>query len=269
LCHPPRGCWLLAQGWTKEMGLRAARPPSARRHKVGTYSNPSSVRLANRSRPAFASVLTRSEIRPTVRQAIRNSWQIAALDVFTASHAAVSSKVRVNPASCRAHGPRRPPPRAGGTPRAARPLPGSRTSCRDPAPAICGGPHPGHTPGSAAGNAGSDPAVCSPAGPRSRSHRPAPRPPRRPSSPTPATAPTHGRLRFACARRHRSFPTFLTVTSRNGRSGAACALLPGGRALAAPDLIATKRGTAAAVNQRETSANNWNASRAATMPAAG
>ena len=34
----------------------------------------------------------------------------------------------------------------------------------------------------------------------------------------------------ACARRHRFLSTFLTVRSRNGRSDAACALLPGGRA---------------------------------------
>jgi hypothetical protein len=32
------------------------------------------------------------------------SRQIAVLEVLTASHAAVSSKLRVNPASCRAHG---------------------------------------------------------------------------------------------------------------------------------------------------------------------
>lgn len=44
------------------------------------------------------------QIRPTVRHAIRNSWQIAAFEVLTASHAAVSSNERVNPASCRAHG---------------------------------------------------------------------------------------------------------------------------------------------------------------------
>ena len=69
-----------------------------------TVSNPSFVRFANRSRPAFASAMTRSQIRPTVRHAIRRSAQIAALLVLTASHAAVSSNDRVNPAWCRAHG---------------------------------------------------------------------------------------------------------------------------------------------------------------------
>jgi hypothetical protein len=53
-----------------------------------TVSNPSSVRPANMSRPAFASALTRWQIRPTVRHAIRISWQIAVLLVLTASHAA-------------------------------------------------------------------------------------------------------------------------------------------------------------------------------------
>jgi len=35
----------------------------------------------------LASALTRSQIRPTVRHAIRISWQIAVFDVLTVSHA--------------------------------------------------------------------------------------------------------------------------------------------------------------------------------------
>jgi hypothetical protein len=52
----------------------------------------------------LASALTRSQIRPTVRHAIRISTQIAVFEVFTVSHATVSSKLRVNPAPWRAHG---------------------------------------------------------------------------------------------------------------------------------------------------------------------
>ena len=52
-----------------------------------TVSNPSFVRFANRSRPAFASAVTRSQIQPTVRHAIRISSATAVLFVRTASHA--------------------------------------------------------------------------------------------------------------------------------------------------------------------------------------
>src|SRR5439155_19588805 len=46
----------------------------------------------------------------------------------------------------------------------------------------------------------------------------------------------------------RSFPRFLTVRSRNRRSAAACApSCPGSGASLRPDLVATQRGTAAAV----------------------
>jgi len=51
------------------------------------------------SRPRLASAVTRSQTRPTVRHAIRISWQIALLLVFTANHAAWSSNERVNQAS--------------------------------------------------------------------------------------------------------------------------------------------------------------------------
>jgi hypothetical protein len=52
----------------------------------------------------LASALTRAQIRPTVRRAIRINTQIAVFDVLTVNHATVSSKLRVNPASWRAHG---------------------------------------------------------------------------------------------------------------------------------------------------------------------
>ena len=48
--------------------------------------------------------LTRSQIQPTVRHAIRISCETAVLDVLTVSHATWSSKLRVNPESCLAHG---------------------------------------------------------------------------------------------------------------------------------------------------------------------
>ena len=44
-----------------------------------------------------------SDIRPTVRQATRSSSATATREVWTASHAAVSSTARVNQAPCRAH----------------------------------------------------------------------------------------------------------------------------------------------------------------------
>jgi hypothetical protein len=42
--------------------------------------------------------------RPTVRQATRSSSLTAALEVWTASHATVSSNARVKPEPWRAHG---------------------------------------------------------------------------------------------------------------------------------------------------------------------
>jgi len=72
--------------------------------RIEISSNPSFVRFAYRSRPALASAATRSQMRPTVRHAIRISWQIALFDVLTTSQAACSSKLRVNPAWWRAQG---------------------------------------------------------------------------------------------------------------------------------------------------------------------
>jgi len=50
------------------------------------------------STPAPRSATTRAMIRPTVTHAIRISWRIADCDACVASHAAWSSKSRVNPA---------------------------------------------------------------------------------------------------------------------------------------------------------------------------
>ena len=47
---------------------------------------------------------TRSTIAPTVRHAMRCKKDSVVLSVRTASHAIVSSKLRVNPLLCRAHG---------------------------------------------------------------------------------------------------------------------------------------------------------------------
>jgi len=66
---------------------------------------------------------------------------------------------------------------------------------------------PGHSPGNAGDNADSDPAGDTPVAPTPRSrHLSRARPLQRPSSPAPTAAPTPGRLRLTCARRHRSFP---------------------------------------------------------------
>jgi hypothetical protein len=61
-------------------------------------------RPSRRSTPCPASSATRVRIRPTVRQATRSSSATAAWEVWTASHAAVSSNPRVNPAPCLAQG---------------------------------------------------------------------------------------------------------------------------------------------------------------------
>jgi hypothetical protein len=53
---------------------------------------------------APVSSATRVSIRPTVRQATRSSSATATLEVWTASHAAVSSNARVKPAPWRAQG---------------------------------------------------------------------------------------------------------------------------------------------------------------------
>lgn len=50
------------------------------------------------------SAATRAQTRPTVRHATRNSSATATREVWVASHAAVSSKARVNPAPCLAQG---------------------------------------------------------------------------------------------------------------------------------------------------------------------
>ncbi len=62
------------------------------------------LRFANGSRLAPSSTITRSQIQPTVRQLIRISAATAFLEVFTASHAAVSSNATVKLEPCRAHG---------------------------------------------------------------------------------------------------------------------------------------------------------------------
>ncbi len=59
---------------------------------------------ANRSCAFSVSAHTRAMIAPTVRQAIRISSHTAVFEHATASHATVSSKPRVCPALCRAHG---------------------------------------------------------------------------------------------------------------------------------------------------------------------
>jgi hypothetical protein len=59
---------------------------------------------SRRSMLAPVSAATRVSIRPTVRQATRSSSATATLEVWTASHAAVSSNARVKPTPWRAQG---------------------------------------------------------------------------------------------------------------------------------------------------------------------
>ena len=59
---------------------------------------------SRRSMFAPVSAATRLSIRPTVRQATRSSSATAAWEVWTASHAAVSSNAQVKPAPWRAQG---------------------------------------------------------------------------------------------------------------------------------------------------------------------
>jgi len=59
---------------------------------------------ASRSTLVAWSAATRAQTRPTVRQVMRSSSATADREVCTASHAAVSSNPRVNPAPGRAHG---------------------------------------------------------------------------------------------------------------------------------------------------------------------
>jgi hypothetical protein len=87
------------------------------------------------STPCPASSAARVRIRPTVRQATRSSSATAAWEVWTASHAAVSSNPRVNPAPCLAQGRRRPPRRAGGSALWARRPPTTPARSQGPAPA--------------------------------------------------------------------------------------------------------------------------------------
>lgn len=69
-----------------------------------TSSMPIRRNPAKRSGLASASATTRVTMRPTVAQATRSSSPTACLEVWTASHAVVSSKVRVCPAPWRAQG---------------------------------------------------------------------------------------------------------------------------------------------------------------------
>ena len=100
--------------------------------------------------------------------------------------------------------------------------PESRTSSRDPAPATAGGPRPGHSPGSAAGSADSDPAPGLPVGPtpppprRSRRAR-RPRPPLGASPSSGFHTPQWAHVATV------PFTWFLNLRSRNRRSAAACA----------------------------------------------
>ena len=61
-------------------------------------------RFANRSTVLSVSAQTRATIAPTVRHAIRISSHTAVFEHATANHATVSSKPKVCPAVCRAHG---------------------------------------------------------------------------------------------------------------------------------------------------------------------
>jgi hypothetical protein len=72
--------------------------------RIEISSTPIRFSLANRSRVATASPLTRSQIQPTVRHAIRISCDTAVFEACTVSHATWSSNWRVNPESCLAHG---------------------------------------------------------------------------------------------------------------------------------------------------------------------
>jgi len=69
-----------------------------------TSSMPIRRNPAKRSGLASASATTRVTMRPTVAQATRSSSPTACLEVWTASHAAVSSNARVCPAPWRAQG---------------------------------------------------------------------------------------------------------------------------------------------------------------------
>jgi len=59
---------------------------------------------SRRSPPASTSAHTRVMIEPTVRHAIRINAVTVDFDDWVANHATVSSKARVCPAPCRAHG---------------------------------------------------------------------------------------------------------------------------------------------------------------------
>jgi hypothetical protein len=71
---------------------------------VGDSSIPILLSPANRSLACSASAATRATIRPTVAQATRSSSRAACLEVWTASHAAVSSNAWVWPAPWCAQG---------------------------------------------------------------------------------------------------------------------------------------------------------------------
>jgi len=72
--------------------------------RIEISSTPIRVSPEHRSRVASASSLTRWQIQPTVRHAIRISCETAVFDACTVSHATWSSNWRVNEESCRAHG---------------------------------------------------------------------------------------------------------------------------------------------------------------------
>jgi hypothetical protein len=69
-----------------------------------TISIPIRASPESMSRVVSASSLTRWQIQPTVRHAIRISCETAVFDACTVSHATWSSNWRVNEASWRAHG---------------------------------------------------------------------------------------------------------------------------------------------------------------------
>jgi hypothetical protein len=172
------------------------------------FSVPCGPRSRPEGRQAREQVASLLGFGATVRHAIRISTQIAVFEVLTVSHATVSSKLRVNPASWRAHGTAATTTsRAPCTPRAARRPPRSRPWSGDPAPASAAAHRPGHSPGSAGDNAGSDHAASTAGGPTPPPRRPGrPRPLRRPSYPAPKAA-AHARTPTLVLRTSpRSFP---------------------------------------------------------------
>src|SRR6266511_385522 len=110
---------------------------------------------ANRSTRVACSAATRAHTRPTVRHATRSSSATADREVCTASHAAVSSNARVNPAHAAPTAPQRPSPHGRGRPHAARRPPGTLAPRQDRALASGVGPRPGRSRDSAGRTLGS------------------------------------------------------------------------------------------------------------------